>query len=221
MQIDESWEKVLDEQFRKNYFIDIMNFLKAEIDACKVIYPDGGQIFNAFQKTPLQHVKVVILGQDPYHGPGQAMGLSFSVPKGIKIPASLKRIYAELERNIGFKLPDHGDLTYWAQQGVFLLNAILTVEAGEAGSHRKIGWQNFTDEVIRTISNKNEGVVFMLWGNFAKKKSELIDSEKHLILKAAHPSPLAGNKFSDCKHFSKANDYFKNRGEKEIDWQLK
>ncbi len=221
VQIEASWKEALLPEFEKEYFTNIRNFLRGEIHAGKTIYPAGQKIFNAFEKTPFQKVKVVILGQDPYHGPGQAMGLSFSVPLGIRIPASLKRIYAELQRDIGFTPPSHGDLTYWAEQGVFLLNAMLTVEASKAGSHKSIGWQKFTNAVIETISEQRENIVFLLWGNFAKNKKALINTSKHLVLEAAHPSPLAGNAFNDCKHFSKTNSFLHKIGQKEIDWQLK
>ena len=218
--IEESWKKILSQEFEKPYFQNIRSFLRSEIHAGKTIYPAGGHIFNAFQITPIDRVKVVILGQDPYHGAGQAMGLSFSVPHGIKIPASLKRIYAELQRDIGFTPPNHGDLTYWAEQGVFLLNAMLTVEASLPGSHKKVGWQEFTNAVITKLSEEKEGIVFLLWGNFAKNKRDLIDSTKHHILEAAHPSPLAGKAFNDCKHFSKTNEILLKSGRDAIDWQL-
>ena len=160
------------------------------------------------------------MGQDPYHGPGQAMGLSFSVPNGHKTPASLKRIYAELQRDVGINIPTHGDLTYWAEQGVFLLNSILTVESGMPGSHRKIGWAKFTDTIISILSDHSSDIIFMLWGNFAKAKKSLINTEKHFILEAAHPSPLAGIAFQGCAHFSKANEILNRLGKKEINWQL-
>ena len=178
-------------------------------------------IFNAFNMLPLDEVKVVILGQDPYHGAGEAHGLSFSVPRGIKIPPSLRNIYKELESDIaGFKAPKHGCLEAWVKQGVFLLNAFLTVVEKTPKSHEKIGWEKFTDAVIKKISDEREGVVFMLWGGFAKKKAELIDKTKHLVLEGAHPSPLAGNAFQGCKHFSQANDYLKSKGASTIDWIL-
>jgi len=220
VQIEASWKSRLSEEWEKPYFAELVTFIRSEIRNGKTIYPPGKEIFNAFEKTPFPNVKVVILGQDPYHGPGQAMGLSFSVPIGIKVPASLKRIYKELHRDIGMSIPDHGDLSKWADQGVFLLNAMLTVEASKPGSHKKKGWQNFTDAVIKKVSDERDGVVFMLWGNFAKAKKVLIDQEKHLILESAHPSPLAGNAFSECAHFSKANEYLNKRAKKEIDWTL-
>lgn len=220
VQIESSWKKVLKEEFQKAYFDNIRSFIRAEIYAGKTIYPAGPQIFNAFQKTPFDRVKVIILGQDPYHGPGQAMGLSFSVPKGIAIPASLKRIYAELQRDVGFIIPDHGDLTNWTNQGVFLLNAMLTVEARKPGSHKKIGWQDFTNAVIRKLSDERNGLIFMLWGNFARNKKKLIDDTKHYILESAHPSPLAGNAFKGSAHFSRANAILAKLDKQPINWQL-
>jgi uracil-DNA glycosylase len=218
--IEASWKEALNDQWEQPYFISMAKFLKEEKQKGKVIYPKGSKIFSAFEITPFNQVKIVILGQDPYHGPGQAMGLSFSVPKGVKVPASLKRIYKELHRDIGFEIPEHGDLTSWAEQGVFLLNAMLTVEASQPGSHKKIGWQNFTDAVIRKLSNDRKGIIFMLWGNFAKAKKSLINTEIHHVLEAAHPSPLAGNAFSECSHFSKANNLLREMGAGEINWQL-
>lgn len=221
VQIESSWKHVLKETFQSEYFDQIRTFLKTEKKKGKVIYPPGPLIFNAFNTTPFDKLKVVIIGQDPYHGPGQAMGLSFSVPKTMPIPASLKKVYKELYADLNILPALHGDLTYWAKQGVFLLNAMLTVEHREAGSHKKIGWQQFTDDVIRLISDQKEGVVFMLWGNFAKNKKSLIDNKKHYILEAAHPSPLAGNAFLGSKHFSKANKILKDLQKTPIDWQLK
>lgn len=220
VQIEDSWKQVLASEFEKPYFAQIVQFLKAEKSAGKVIYPPGSQIFNAFNTTPFDAVKVVILGQDPYHGPGQAMGLSFSVPKTTKIPVSLKNIYKEIYTDLGIPIANHGDLTSWAKQGVFLLNAMLTVEATLASSHKNIGWQLFTDSVIHHLSEKRSGLVFLLWGNFARAKKDLIDPKKHLILEAAHPSPLAGGAFFGCKHFSKANAYLKQRNQQEIDWSI-
>lgn len=220
VKIEESWKKALKEEFDQPYFQAIASFLKGEKAKETVIYPPGSLIFNAFEQTPFEAVKVVILGQDPYHGPGQAMGLSFSVPPGVRPPASLKNIYKEMNTDVGAKIATHGDLTKWAKQGVFLLNAMLTVEHKKAGSHKKIGWQNFTDAVIRTLSEEREGLVFMLWGNFAKAKGDLIDGTKHLVLNAAHPSPLAGGAYFGSKHFSQANAYLKEQGKEEIDWAL-
>jgi len=220
VKIEPGWKEVLKEEFEKPYFQNIRSFLIAEKKAGKVIYPPGKLIFNAFDSTPFEKVKVVILGQDPYHGPGQAMGLSFSVPAGIKIPASLKNIYKELNADLGIPPAPHGDLTYWAAQGVFLLNAMLSVEQNKAGSHQSIGWQNFTDTVIRNLSFQKEGLVFMLWGNFAKSKKTLINHDKHYILEAVHPSPLAGGKFAGCRHFSQCNKILQKQGKKPVDWKL-
>ncbi len=221
VKIEPAWKEALKDEFSQPYFAAIKQFLIAEKQSGKVIYPPGSLIFNAFDSTPFDKVKVVILGQDPYHNPKQAHGLSFSVPMGVGIPASLRNIYKELSTNIeGFEIPNHGNLEKWAAQGVFLLNAMLTVEHKKAGSHRKIGWQRFTDAVIRKLSEEREGVIFMLWGNFAKAKEVLIDTERHHVLKAVHPSPLAGNAFLGNEHFSTANRILKERGEKEIDWRL-
>lgn len=218
--IEQSWKTALQDIFEQPYFESLIAFLKKEKAAQKIIYPPGSLIFNAFNLTPFEEVKVVILGQDPYHNPGEAMGLCFSVPKGIRVPPSLQNIYKELREDIGFDIPNHGDLTKWAQQGVFLLNAMLTVEQNQAGAHKNIGWQDFTDAVIHLLSAQKEGLVFMLWGNFARKKAELIDPTRHLILEAAHPSPLAKGAFFGCRHFSKANTYLTTNGRKAIDWQL-
>lgn len=220
VQIEESWKAALAEVFQQPYFAEIKQFLQAAKQAGKTIYPPGPLIFNAFNKTPFDAVKVVILGQDPYHNPGEAMGLCFSVPKGIKIPPSLVNIYKEIQSELGFPPPQHGDLSYWAEQGVLLLNAMLTVEARQPASHQKIGWQTFTDAVIRCISDKKDGVVFLLWGNFAKGKKDLIDPAKHYVLEAAHPSPLAGNAFQGCGHFAYANKILESQGKTPIDWRV-
>lgn len=220
VRIEASWKEALKDEFEQPYFQAIATFLKNEKAAGKVIFPPGPQIFNAFDSTPFHAVKVVVLGQDPYHNPGEAMGLCFSVPKGVRIPPSLQNIYKELAADVGATLPDHGDLSKWASQGVFLLNAMLTVEKNQAASHQKIGWQNFTDAVIRKLSLEREHLVFLLWGGFAKKKSELIDAGKHLILEAAHPSPLAGGAFFGCRHFSKTNEYLLAHDQEPIDWQI-
>lgn len=220
IRINEEWKKVLLPEFKKDYFIEIRTFLKQEIKEGKILYPPSTLIFNAFNLTPFNKVKVVIIGQDPYHGPGQAMGLCFSVPKEMKVPPSLKNVYKELHTDIGLDIPDHGDLTSWAEQGVFLLNAMLSVEHKKAGSHKKIGWQEFTDNVIRIISESHKGIVFMLWGNFAKGKKELIDNSKHLVLESAHPSPLARGAFFGSRHFSKCNEYLISQGSQEIQWNL-
>lgn len=211
---------MLNDQFEQPYFAAIRSFLVQAKNDGKTIFPPGPLIFNAFQQTPFDRVKVVILGQDPYHNPGEAMGLSFSVPKGVRIPPSLQNIYKEINRDLGLPIPNHGDLTHWARQGVLLLNAMLTVEAGKAGSHQHIGWQTFTDAVIRRLSEQRKGLVFMLWGRFAQGKKSLIDPSVHLILEAAHPSPLAGGAFSGCAHFSKANAYLVEQGVAPMDWQV-
>jgi uracil-DNA glycosylase len=217
--IEASWAKVLAPLFENDYFKHISTHLKTEMALHRTIYPKGSLIFNAFEKTPFDKVKVVILGQDPYHNPGQAMGLSFSVPKGVKPPPSLVNIYKELNNDIGMIIPQHGDLTKWAEQGVLLLNAVLTVRANEPASHSKIGWMDFTNDVIQTISNQKQNVVFLLWGNFANQKQVLIDATKHKILKAAHPSPLSAyNGFFGCKHFSATNQYLLEHQMQPINW---
>lgn len=221
VKIEESWKTVLTDEFQKPYFLAIKDFLVQEKKAGKTIYPPSPLIFNAFDSTPFDAVKVVILGQDPYHGEGQAMGLSFSVPRSEKIPASLRNIYKELAANIeGFVIPKHGDLSSWTTQGVLMLNAMLTVEHKKAGSHQKIGWQTFTDAVIKKLSDEREGLIFMLWGNFAKGKKVLIDTNKHHVLESVHPSPLAGTAFLGNRHFAKANEILKSQGKEEIDWQV-
>lgn len=220
VKIESSWKAALAEEFEKPYFESLVRFLHNEKSAGKTIYPPGSQIFRAFDLTPVEKVKVVILGQDPYHNPGEAMGLSFSVPKGIATPPSLKNIFKEIETDLGIRMSGSPDLTPWAEQGVLMLNAILTVEAHKAASHGKIGWAEFTDAVIKYISDNTEGVVFMLWGNFARSKRELIDASKHHVLEAAHPSPLARGAFFGCRHFSKANEMLAAEGKTPIDWQL-
>ncbi len=220
VQIDDSWKAVLQDEFKKEYFAALKSFLQEAKRKGDTIYPRDNLLFNAFNTTPFDEVKVVILGQDPYHGLGQAMGLSFSVPKGVRVPPSLKNIFKEIKLDLGIPISTHGDLTAWAQQGVFLLNAILTVKHKEPGSHKKIGWQEFTDAVIQTISDKREGVVFLFWGNFAKKKLELIDQTKHHVLTSAHPSPMAGNRFFNNHHFSQTNSILRNSGIKPINWEL-
>jgi len=220
VKIENSWKEILVEEFDKPYFETLVQFLKTERAAGRTIYPPGNLIFNAYERTPFGKVKVVILGQDPYHNPGEAMGLSFSVPKNVRVPPSLQNIYKELVDDVGVPMPTHGDLTVWADQGVFLLNAMLTVEQNKAASHQQVGWQFFTDATIKALSEKREKIVFMLWGNFAKRKAELIDTKKHLILEAAHPSPLARNAFAGSKHFSKANAYLKQEGIAPIDWKV-
>lgn len=218
VKIEESWKKVLEEEFDKPYFQEIAEYLHREKRDGKIIYPPGPLIFNAFKLTPFEKVRVVIIGQDPYHGPGQAHGLSFSVPDGIAIPPSLKNIYKEIESDLGIPPRQSGNLEHWAKQGVFLLNAILTVRANQAASHSNIGWQRFTDAVITKISQQKKGVVFLLWGNYAKGKKDLICSEGNLILEAAHPSPLARGAFFGCKHFSKTNNFLISCGNDPILW---
>jgi len=221
VKMEASWKEVLKNEFTKSYFLEIVTFLKTERSAGKTIYPPGPLIFNAFNQTPFDKVKVVILGQDPYHGPGQAHGLCFSVQNGVQPPPSLINIFKELNEDIGAAIPNHGNLTHWAEQGVFLLNASLTVRAGEPMSHSKIGWAEFTDTVIKKISEEKEHVVFLLWGKFAQEKRVLIDESKHLILRAAHPSPLSAHAgFFGCKHFSKANEWLVKNGIDPIDWRL-
>ena len=220
VKIEQSWKDALAGEFDKPYFASLVRFLREEKAAGKRIYPPGSQIFNAFELTPLQNLKVVILGQDPYHGPGQAHGLSFSVPAGVAAPPSLKNIFKEIETDLDVRMSGYPNLEKWAKQGVLLLNAVLTVRSGEAASHSKIGWEEFTDAVIRHISDNCEGVVFMLWGNFARSKSVLIDRSRHHVLEAAHPSPLARGAFFGCRHFSKANSLLSAAGKSPIDWQL-
>ena len=219
-EIEESWKELLWEEFQKPYFLELKNFLVEEKKKYR-IFPPGKEIFNAFNLTPFHKVKVVILGQDPYHGYGEAHGLCFSVKEGVPLPPSLKNIFKELQDDIGFIPPASGNLTKWALQGVFLLNTILTVRENQPQSHRNKGWEKFTDAVIQLISEKKEHVVFMLWGLNAKAKLPLIDTSKHLVLTAAHPSPLsAHNGFFGCKHFSKANAYLKSNNIEPIEWQL-
>ena len=220
VKIEQSWKSALADEFNKPYFESLVGILRQEKAAGVTIFPPGRQIFRAFDLTPMDKVKVVILGQDPYHGLGQAHGLSFSVPAGVPAPPSLKNIFKEIESDLGVKMSGCPDLEAWAQQGVLLLNAVLTVRSGEAASHSRIGWQEFTDAVIKCISDRCEGVVFMLWGNFARAKSALIDGSRHCVLEAAHPSPLARGAFFGCRHFSRANDYLKASGRIPIDWQL-
>ena len=219
VRIESGWKEVLREEFLSEYFAKIKeNLLAAK--AREIVYPPGNLIFNAFNLTPFERVRAVILGQDPYHGAYQAMGLSFSVPHGVRIPPSLVNIYKEIKSDLGISEPASGDLSYWAKQGVLLLNASLSVGANRANSHSGFGWQIFTDAVIKILSARRQNLVFMLWGNFAKAKSALIDAQRHLILTAAHPSPLAGGAFFGCKHFSRCNEYLRAHGLGEIDWDL-
>lgn len=222
VQMEEGWKRALQNEFREEYFRDIVQFLKNEKKSGKIIYPPGPQIFNAFNSTPFDRVKLVILGQDPYHGPGQAQGLCFSVPAGIKPPPSLVNIFKEIRTDLGVTMPDgYGNLGAWTEQGVLLINAALTVRANEPLSHAGIGWMRFTDAVIRLLSEKKEHLVFLLWGKFAQEKQVLIDGSKHLVLKAAHPSPFSADKgFFGCRHFSKANEYLAKNGIDPINWQI-
>ena len=220
VRIEKSWKNALAGEFDKPYFASLVRFLHEEKSAGHKIFPPGSQIFKAFELTPVKDVQVVILGQDPYHGPGQAHGLSFSVPANMPAPPSLKNIFKEIESDLGVKMSGYPNLENWARQGVLLLNAVLTVRSSEAASHSRIGWQEFTDAVIRYISDNCEGVVFMLWGNFARTKSDLIDKSRHCVLEAAHPSPLARGAFFGCRHFSKANTYLQTTGRSTIDWRL-
>lgn len=220
VKIEQSWKEALQGEFDKPYFAELVAELHRQKREGAVIFPPGGQIFRAFKLCPLPALKVVILGQDPYHGYGQATGLSFSVPADVPAPPSLKNIFKEIESDLGIQMSGCPDLTTWAEQGVLLLNAVLTVRAGEPTSHSRIGWQEFTDAVIRTISERCDGVVFMLWGNYARSKAALIDSSRHFVLEAAHPSPLARGAFFGCRHFSKANSLLISEGKTPIDWRL-
>jgi uracil-DNA glycosylase len=218
--IEPSWKEALNKEFQREYFITLKAFLQQEKKQF-TIYPPGQTIFSAFNHTPIEKVKVVILGQDPYHGPGQAHGLCFSVPQGVAIPPSLVNIFKELKTELGIPIPNHGNLEKWADQGVLLLNATLTVRANQAGSHQKKGWELFTDQVIRELSAKRSGLVFLLWGNYAKAKEVLIDTSKHHVLKAAHPSPLSAyNGFFGCGHFVKTNAFLQQQGLEPIDWRI-
>lgn len=222
VKIEPSWKEVLKSEFTKPYFQQIVTFLKTEKSAGKIIYPPGPLIFNAFNQTPITKLKVVILGQDPYHGAGQAHGLSFSVPNGIKPPPSLVNIFKEIQDDIGTAMPlQYGNLTRWAEQGILLLNAALTVRANEPFSHANFGWAEFTNAVIQKISDEKKGIIFLLWGKFAQEKQLLIDETKHFVLKAAHPSPFSADKgFFGCKHFSKTNELLTKQGLSPIDWKL-
>lgn len=222
VQIHSSWQTILQPEFDKPYFKEIIRFLKTEKEAGKIIYPPGSLLFNAFNLTPFDKVKVVILGQDPYHGKGQAHGLSFSVLDGVKPPPSLANIYKELKADIGMEIPIHGNLTSWAEQGVLLLNASLTVRDGEPMSHAKIGWAKFTNAVIELISEQKEHVVFILWGKFAQEKKALINTDAHFVLQSAHPSPLSAHTgFLGCKHFSLTNEILGKIKSSPIDWNIK
>ena len=222
LKLEESWKAVLYPEFEEEYMKTLREFLQKEQVSEQVLYPPNALVFNAFEHTPFDKVKVVILGQDPYHGAGQAHGLSFSVQKGTPFPPSLQNIFKELMSDISdYKYPANGDLTFWADQGVLLLNATLTVQANKAGSHQKMGWEKFTDKVIEELSNRKTGIVFLLWGKYAQAKGDLIDSGKHFILKAAHPSPFSAyNGFFGCKHFSKTNEILEKQNVAPINWQI-
>ena len=220
VKIEKSWKEALQGEFDKPYFAALARYLHQEKSEGKVIFPQGKDIFKAFELTPVDQVKVVILGQDPYHGCGQAMGLSFSVPDNVPAPPSLKNIFKEIEDDLGIRMSGRPNLENWARQGVLLLNAILTVRSGEAASHEGIGWQQFTDAVISYISEHCDGVVFLLWGSYARSKKELIDTTRHHVLEDAHPSPLARGAFFGCRHFSKTNEILVSEGKTPINWQL-
>lgn len=220
VQIEKSWKEALGAEFEKPYFAALVQELHRQKQAGEVIFPPGGQIFKAFELCPMDKVKVVILGQDPYHGYGQAMGLSFSVPQGVEAPPSLKNIFKEIESDLGIRMSGSPDLRPWAEQGVLLLNSVLTVRAGQPASHSRIGWQTFTDAVIKTISDRCEGVVFLLWGNYARSKAVLVDKSRHHVLEAPHPSPLARGAFFGCRHFSATNEILAAEGKSPIDWKL-
>ena len=219
--LESSWLRHLRNEFDDGYMIQLSEFLRERKLSGKIIFPPGNQIFSAFDETPINKVKVVILGQDPYHSPGQAHGLSFSVPRAAIIPPSLKNIFIELQDDLGCNLPEHGCLAHWAAQGVLLLNSVLTVEQGSPGSHAGIGWERFTDKVISIINIELDNVVFMLWGRYAKEKGKLLDDKRHLVLTSVHPSPFsARNGFFGCRHFSKANNYLAENDKEEINWNL-
>ena len=221
MQLEPSWLAQLENEFDQPYMQKLRSFLRAEKAAGKHIFPPGNEFFNAFDHTPLDKVKVVILGQDPYHGEGQAHGLCFSVRPGVKVPPSLQNIYKEINAELGLPIPSHGHLTSWADQGVLLLNSVLSVECAQAASHQGQGWETFTDKVIEVINTRREGVVFMLWGSYAQRKGAIIDTERHCVLKAPHPSPLSAHRgFFGCGHFKAANDYLQSRGVAPLDWSL-
>ena len=219
--IDPSWKAALHDEFAKPYFQALKAFLRTEKQAGATIYPPGKLIFNAFDTTPFDQVRVVILGQDPYHGPGQAHGLSFSVPQGIAVPPSLRNMYQELQQDVGIQIPTHGNLEGWAKQGVLLLNSLLTVRASQPGSHKGQGWEEFTTAAIAALNQQREGIVFMLWGKYAMEKGAFIDPKKHLVLTAAHPSPFSAHRgFFGCQHFSRANAYLQQQGLAPINWQV-
>jgi len=219
--LDQQWLKLLKTEFDKPYMLELSGFLRQQKQAGHIIYPAGSNIFAALNTTPIDKVKVVILGQDPYHGPNQAHGLSFSVPIGVPIPPSLINIYKELQTDLNCQPPEHGNLLYWAEQGVLLLNSVLTVEHGKAASHQKKGWEQFTDQVVKVLNQETEHLVFLLWGAYAHRKGRTIDRQRHLVLEAPHPSPLSAHRgFLGCRHFSQANDYLRRNDRDPIDWQI-
>jgi len=221
IKLEPSWKERIGPYLDRPDMLALSHFLREEKAAGKAIFPPGPEIFNAFAHTPFDRVRVVILGQDPYHGPGQAHGLSFSVRPGVRVPPSLQNMFKEIEGSLGIPRPDHGCLTPWADQGVLLLNAVLTVEAGQAASHQGKGWEGFTDAAIDALNREREGLVFLLWGSHAQKKGQLIDGKRHLILRSVHPSPLSAHRgFMGCGHFAKTNAYLASRGEAPIDWSL-
>lgn len=221
VKLPEAWLAQIGDEFEKPYMTELRAFLVSEKNAGKTIYPAGSQWFEAFNQTDFDQVKVVILGQDPYHGPNQAHGLCFSVLAGVKTPPSLVNIYKELAQDVDFQIPNHGNLESWATQGLLLLNATLTVEAHQAGSHQNKGWEQFTDRAITALNDKRDGLVFLLWGSYAQKKGAFIDQQKHLVLKAPHPSPLSAHRgFIGCQHFSQTNAYLESKGIAPIEWQV-
>lgn len=220
VKIEEGWKHALMSEWGKPYFQQLKSFLVSEKQAGYTVFPPGSLIFNAFNTTPFDQVKAVIIGQDPYHGPGQAHGLCFSVPQGVRTPPSLKRIYKELAEDVGITIPNHGNLEKWAQQGILMLNSMLTVRAGQAASHQKKGWEQFTTAAIQALNQQKQGIVFLLWGRYAQEKGAIIDSSRHHVLKAAHPSPLARHGFLGCKHFSQTNAFLQQQGKAPIDWQV-
>ena len=221
IRLEASWKKRLEPEFCKDYMMGLREFLLERKRARAVIYPPGPKIFNALNSTPFEAVRVVILGQDPYHGPGQAHGLCFSVPLGVPTPPSLLNIFKEIENDLGIPVPDHGYLRHWAEQGVLLLNAVLTVERGQPGSHHGKGWERFTDQVVRLLNAERDGLVFLLWGNYALKKGSVIDRNRHLVLAAPHPSPLSASRgFFGCRHFSRANAWLEEHGQAPVEWSL-
>ncbi len=221
IQLNSEWKEILQDEFSKNYMINLREFLQKELKNHKIIYPHGSEIFSALNSTPFSKVKVVIIGQDPYHGPDQAHGLCFSVKKGIKIPPSLVNIFKELQNDLGFLPPNHGFLQKWAEEGVLLLNTTLTVEKGKAGSHHDKGWEFFTDRIIEELNRKKENLVFFLWGSPAQKKAKKVDDKRHLVIKSPHPSPLSAYRgFFGQSPFSKANEYLNRNGISQIDWQI-